>query len=99
MARRTTFYLQRCVLKRERSLLVGVTFETARIGACCQPRLLQFETTVRIVTVAAFDQAFEDLVMKRPAELCFRFTVTTDAQLRLASFEHVRCQQIAVSPG
>lgn len=90
VARRTTFNLQRRVLERERSLLVRVALQTAGIDACCQTRLLELETTVRIVTIAALDQTFEHLVMKRAAELRLRFAVTIDAKLRLASFEHVR---------
>ena len=85
------------MLKHEWSLLVCVTLQTAGIGTCCEPCLLEFETTVRIVTITALDQALKHLVMKRSAELGFRFTVTTDAKLRFASFEHVGGKQIAVS--
>ena len=97
MTRRATFDLQRCVLEDERSLLVGVTLETAGIGACRQTSLLQLETAMRIVTVAALDETFEHLVMKRPAELRLRLAVTTDAKLRFAATQHVGCDQIAVS--
>ena len=97
VTRGTTFHLQRRVLEHEWSLLVRVTLQTACVRACGETRLLEFEAAMWIVTVAALDQAFEYLVMKRPAELGFSFAVTTDAKLRLASFEHVRREQIAIS--
>lgn len=97
VTRRTTLHLQRSMFERKRSLLVRVTLQTACVGAGCETRLLELETTVRIMTIAALDQTFEHLVMKGPAKLRFRFAVTTDAELRLASFEHVRRQQIAIS--
>ena len=37
--------------------------------------------------------------MERSAELRFRFSVTTDTELRLASAQHVRRQQITISSG
>ena len=77
------------MLECERSLLVCMTLQAACICACCEPRLLEFETTVRIVTVTALDQAFKHLMMKRSAELGLRLAVTTDAKLRFAASEHV----------
>ena len=97
VTRRAAFNLQRRMLKYERSLLVCVTFQTPGISSCRKPRLLQFKTTMRVVTIAAFHHAFEHFVMKRPAELCFRFAVTTDAELRLTSAQHVRREHIAIA--
>ena len=95
----TTFDLQRCVLEDEWSLLVRMTLQTPRVNACCETSLLLFEAAVGIVTVAAFDQAFQHLVMKRPVELGLRFAVATDAELRLTALEHVGREQIEISSG
>ena len=97
VTRRTTFDLQWRVLEDKRPLLIRVTLQTTGVGTRRQTSLLQLEAAVRIVTVATFDETFEDLVMERTAELRFRLAVTTDAELRLASFEHVRGEQVAIS--
>ena len=79
MTRRAAFDLQRCMLENEWSLLIRVTLETSSISARRETRLLEFETAMRIVTIAALHLSFEHFVMKRPAELCFRLGMTTDA--------------------
>ena len=63
VTRDTTVRLHRSMFERERSLLVCVTLDARCVRADSQPRLLQLETTVRIVAIAAFHRAFEDLVM------------------------------------
>ena len=65
VTRRTAFGFQRRMFKSERALLVGMTFKAGGIRAGRKSRLLEFEATVRVVTVAAFHRSFEDLVMKR----------------------------------
>ena len=97
VTRRTTFDLQWRVLEDKRPLLIRVTLQTTGVGTRRQTSLLQLEAAVRIVTVTTFDETFEDLVMKRPAELRLRLAVTTDAELRFAAAQHVRCDHIAVS--
>ena len=67
------------MFKDEWTLLVCVTLQTAGVSACCESRLFEFETAVRIVTITALDQSLKHLVMERPAELGFRFAVTANA--------------------
>ena len=69
------------------SLLIYVTLYASRIGACCQSRLFKFETTVRIVAIAAFHCAFQHLVMERQIKLVLGFAVTVYAKLRFAVHE------------
>lgn len=71
------------MFESERSLFVHVTLYTGRIRASRQSGLLQLETAMRIVTVAATHRAFQNLVMERHAELRLNFAVTTRAQLRI----------------
>ena len=75
------------MFERERTLLVGVALNTRRVRAGGQPGLLELETAVRIVTVAALHRAFEDLVMKRLVEVGLNFVVAAYAQLRFAGPE------------
>ena len=79
--------LHRSMFEREWPLLVCVTLDARGVSAYRQPRLLQLETTVRIVAVAAFHRPFEHLVMLRHRELVFDFTVTVQAKLWLTHFE------------
>ena len=68
------------MLESEWTLLVGMTLNTRRICAGRQPRLLELETAVRIVTIAALHRAFEHLVMKGFVEVGLNFVVATDAE-------------------
>ena len=72
------------MLESEWTLLVGMTLNACRVCARCQPGLLELETAVRIVTIAALHRAFEHLVMKRFVEVGLNLVVATDAELRLA---------------
>lgn len=83
---RASFGLEWCVFVSERSLFVGMTLNTRRISACCQPGLFQLEAAVGIVTIAALHRAFQHLVMKRLVEVGLNFVVATDAELWLAGF-------------
>lgn len=98
MTRRTAFHFQRRVLENEWSLLVRMTLQTTRVGASRQTRLFELKAAVWIVTIAALHQPFEHLVMKRPAKLGLRFTVTTDTELRFTAAQHVGGQLILISP-
>jgi len=73
------------MFKYEWSLFVRMTLETSGISARCKARLLQLKAAVRIVTITALHLSFQDFVVKRPAKLCFCFTMTTDAELRLTA--------------
>lgn len=86
------------MLKNERSLLIGVTFNTGRVGAYGKPRLLKFKAAVRIVTITALHLPLEHFVMEGPAELRFGLAVTANAELGLTLPQHVGGQQIDVSP-
>ena len=79
--------LHRSMFKSKWTLLVSVALETGGISTNRQPRLFQFETTVRVMAVATFHGPFEDLVMLRHGELVFDFSVTAQAQLRLTVFQ------------
>ena len=83
----TTIGLHRRMFEGEWSLLVCVTLDARSVRANSQPRLLQLEAAVRIVTVAAAHGAFKDLVMGRQRELVLHFTVTVQAKHRLADFQ------------
>ena len=78
--------LERCVLVSERPLLIGMALYASCICACRQSCLFEFETAVRIVTIAAFHRAFQHLVMKWLVEVGLNFIVAADAELRLAGF-------------
>ena len=88
--------LERCVLVSERSLLVRMTLYARRVRAGGQPGLLELETAVRIVTVAALHRAFEDLVMKRLVEVGLNFVVAAYAELRLADFQEIACGKVGL---
>ena len=87
MTRDAAIRLHRRMLVNKRSLLVYVTLDTSRVRARRESGLLEFETAVRIVAVAALHRAFQNLVMERQVELMFGFAMTTDAKLRLAVLE------------
>ena len=78
--------LERRVLVSEWALLIGMAFYAGCICARRQSCLFELEAAVRIVTIATFHRAFEDLVMKWFVEVGLNFVVTTDAELRLAGF-------------
>lgn len=86
---RTAISLQRRMFESERALLVCVTLNARGVGAGGQSRLLEFKTTVRVVTITALHHSFENLVMKRLVEIGLRFRVATDAELRLARLQQV----------
>lgn len=83
MTRRTTFRLKRRMFIRERALLVSMTLNAGCVGARSESRLLEFKTTVGVVTITALHHSFKNLVVKRFVEVRLRFTVAADAELRL----------------
>ena len=85
---RAPFSFERRVFVGERTLLVRVTLNASRIGTGGEPRLLEFETAMRIVAIAALHGSFENLVVERLGEIRFRFTMATHAKLRFAVLEH-----------
>src|ERR1044072_7292491 len=93
VTRGTTFCLNRSVLKRERTLLVGVALNTRGVGARCQSRLFKFKPAVRIRPVAATQRAFQHLGMKRHAERWLYLGMTTRAELRVIGFQHANSRE------
>ena len=72
------------MLVNKRPLLVCVTLDTGGVRAGCESRLLELETTVRIVAIAALHRAFQYFVMEGQVKLVLGFAVTTHAKLRFA---------------
>jgi hypothetical protein len=93
---RTALSLQRRVLIGEGTLLVSVTLDAGGIRSSRQPGLLEFETAMRIVTITALHDAFENFVMERFVEIRLHFTVTTHAKLRLANLQHVQSRKVGL---
>ena len=91
VASRASFCLYRRMFVSEWTLLVHVTLNASCIRACCQPGLLQFKATVRIMAIAALYGAFKNFVMKRLGEVRFDFAVTAHAKLWLAHLQDSYC--------
>jgi hypothetical protein len=64
MAGHATFSLNGRMLVDKWSLFIGVTFNTGRVGAGCQPGLLQLKPTMGIVTIATLHRAFQHFVVE-----------------------------------
>ena len=86
MARGTAFGLDRQMLERERSALIGVTLEADLVLRGVQLRLLG-AAVVHVVTVTALDEAFVDTVVEGTIEVCAGVVVTTVAKLRGLSLQ------------
>src|SRR5438270_504199 len=86
--------LQGGVLVCKGALLVRVALDAGCIRAGSKPRLFQFKPAVRIVAIAALHYSFENLVMERGVELRLHFTMTTQAELRLACLQQVQCREV-----
>lgn len=89
MTGNTTFGLHRRMFVHKRALLVCVTLEASRVCACRKSCLLQLETAVRIVAVAAFQRTFQHFVVERQVELMLDFRVTTQTELWLVHLQHL----------
>ena len=87
MTSNTPFCLHWGMFESEWTLLVRMTLNTGRICAGRQPRLFEFKTTMRVVTVAALQRAFENLVVEGQIELMLDFGMAAQTQLRFARFE------------
>jgi hypothetical protein len=64
------------VFKRERTLFVRVAFHASGICSVRESSLFRFKAAVLIMTIAAFDCAFEDAMMKGLGKLRSHFGVT-----------------------
>ena len=87
---RAPFSFKRRVFVSERTLLVGVTLDASRIRAGGQSGLFEFETTMRIVAIAALHGSFENLMMERCTKLRLHLTMTTHAEPWLPDFQHMK---------
>ena len=86
---RAAFRLQRRVLVSEWTLFIGVTLNACCISAGGESGLLEFKSTVRIVTIAALHGSFQHLMMEGRTKRRLDLTVTAQAELRLTAFQHV----------
>ena len=91
VASRASFSFYWRMFVSERTLFVGVTLNATCVRACCQPGLLQFKATVRIMAIAALYGAFKNFVMERLGEVRFDFAVTAHAKLWLAHLQNSHC--------
>ena len=87
VTRDATISLYRCMLVNKRPLLVCVTLDASRVGAGRQSRLLELETAVWVVAIAARHCAFQHFVVERQIELVLGLAMTTKTKLRLAISE------------
>jgi hypothetical protein len=87
MASDATVSLDGSVFVNKRSLLVRMTLDAGGVRAGRESRLLELETAVRIVAVAAPHCPFQHFVMKRQIELVLCLAMTTETKLRFAGFE------------
>ena len=83
----TAFGLHRRVLVNKGTLLISVTFNTGCVSACCQSRLLQFKTTMWVMTVGTLHRAFQHFMVERQVELVLDFGVTTQTELRFVHLQ------------
>lgn len=90
--------LKRGMLECERALFIAMTLDAIGITADGQFNLFCFKTAVWIVTIAAFHRAFQDLMVKRLAELRFGFRMAAHTKLRFAGFQSKRRGLIRIFP-
>lgn len=88
VTRAATFGLHRSVFVQKRSLLISVALDATGISSCCQTRLFQFKTAVRIVTITTTHRALKHLVVERHVELRLHLRVTARAKLRIIRPQH-----------
>jgi hypothetical protein len=88
MAGHATFSFQRGVFISEWTLFVRVTFNASSIAAGGQACLFEFETAVRVMTIAATHRTFHNFVMEGHGEGRFNFAVATETKLRVAHLQH-----------
>ena len=88
MARRASFSLDRRMLVSKRSLLIDVALDAGCICSGRQSGLLQLETAMRVVAIAATHGAFQNLMMERCGELRLDLTVATRTKLRIVRLQH-----------
>lgn len=70
------------------TLLVRVTLDATCISAGRQPGLLEFESTVWIVTVTATHKPFHHFVVKWSGERRLDLAMAIDTELRVVHLQH-----------
>ena len=90
VARDTALGFDHRMFKGEWTFGLGVALRTDRVLISRRLQLRPFEGAMRIVTIAALQQAFIDFVMKRLRERRFYIGVAGVAQLRLRDLEQIR---------
>jgi hypothetical protein len=87
MARLASIRLHRLVLEYKWPLLIRVALEANRVLCGGSSHLFRFHRPVRIVTVAALDQALIHAVVKWHIELCFLLEMARVTKLGLRLYE------------
>ena len=82
------FGLYRSVFIGKRALLVRVTLDTSCIPAGCEPGLFEFESTMRVMAIAATHGSFQHLVMEGRRKRRLDLAVATHTELRVTRFQH-----------
>lgn len=83
------FRFQRCMFIDERTLLVGMTLNARGVGTDSETRLLEFKTTMGVVTIAALHRPFKNLVMEGHVERGLYLTMTSGTKLWFPASEQV----------
>ena len=82
------FDLCRRMFEDERTLFVRVALEARSVRPCRKPYLLQLESSVRIMAIAAIHRPFQHFVVKGSVELRLGLVMTRHAEQHLVFFQH-----------
>ena len=88
MASRAAFSLHWSVFISEWALLVRMALDTSCIPSGSEPGLFEFESTMRIVAIAAAHGSFQHLVMEGGRKRRLDLAVATQTELRIVRFQH-----------
>src|SRR5689334_13460267 len=95
MARGAAFDLQRRMFEDERPLFVSVALEAGGVRPSSKPRLLQLETSVRVMAIAAIHRPFQHPMMEGASELGLGLVVACHAELNLVFLQHMHRDKVA----
>ena len=76
------------MLEHEGPLFVGVTFHARGVRSGVEPRLLQFESAMRVMAITATHEPFKHLVVVRHRKCRLDLAVATNAKLRVVQLQH-----------
>ena len=96
VARLASIDLDRRMLEDKRTLLINVAFEADRILRRGSSHLLRFDCAVRVVAIAALNQALVDAVVEGHFEFSFFIEVAAVAKFRLSFHQEelFRCRVV-----